>query len=254
MKKILLGTNWKMHKSFNEAVEYCQNLVEFVDGLDGIGVFIIPSFTHLWGIKRVLGPSDILLGAQNCHWQDEGAYTGEISPLMLKEIGVDILEIGHSERRQYFYEDDFSVNKKVLAGLNHNFITLVCVGEKAQEKKYNLTKETVSRQVKIAMHGVKDNDLARVWIAYEPVWAIGESGTPAEPWYAGEVQTFIRNVLIEKYGESAERVKILYGGSVNNENAGNIIRQPNMDGLFIGRAAWDARNFRKIMDLVLKSL
>ncbi|MBN1999348.1 triose-phosphate isomerase [candidate division KSB1 bacterium] len=253
MKKILLGTNWKMHKSLNEAVEYTQNLVKLVQELTRLQIFIFPPFTHLWGVKRALGRSDILLGAQNCHWQDKGDCTGEVSPVMLREIGVDILVIGHSERRKYFNEDDFSVNKKVLSGLQHHFIALVCVGENQQEKEYNLTTETVSRQVKIALCGVNETDLDRVWIAYEPVWEAEGSSSP-ESWYAGEIQTFIRSVLYEKFGQAAERVKILYGGNVDKKNAGSIIRQPNMDGLLIGRSAWDARNFRKIMDLVLESM
>lgn len=248
MKRVLLGTNWKMHKTAEEAVNYTKELKELSRDFEGFEIFIIPPYTDLWEVKKIVKDSSILLGAQNMHWEDEGAYTGEISPKMLKEIGINIIELGHSERRQYYNETDFTVNKKVLAALNYGMIPLICVGERLEDKEYGISKEVLARQVKLALKDVTEDQVPKIWIAYEPVWAIGEQGIPAKPDYIGEIHTHIRNVLIELYGEkSAKLIPILYGGSVNIDNSVPFIQQPNVDGLFIGRSAWDAKSFRDIM-------
>jgi len=182
------------------------------------------------------------------HWEPQGPFTGEVSPKMLKEIGIRIAEIGHSERRQHFGETDFTVNKKVLAALKHGLTPLVCVGEPAVEKDYGVAKEHVLRQILIALKGISPDDLARVMLAYEPVWSIGESGVPAEPEYAESMHTWIRQTLSDRYGrEKAETVPVLYGGSVNSKNAGPFLLRKNVDGLFIGRAAWDVHGFLGII-------
>ncbi|MHB8065353.1 MAG: triose-phosphate isomerase [Ruminiclostridium sp.] len=248
MKRVLLGTNWKMHKTAEEAVNYTKELKELSRNFESFEIFIIPPYTDLWEVKKIVKDSSILLGAQNMHWEAEGAYTGEISPKMLKEIGIDIIELGHSERRQYYNETDFTVNKKVLAALNYGMIPLICVGEKLEDKEYGVSKEILSKQVKLALNGVLESQVSKIWIAYEPVWAIGEQGIPAEPSYIGEIHTHIRNILIELYGEnSGTIVPILYGGSVNIDNSVAFIKQPNVDGLFIGRSAWMTENFHNIM-------
>lgn len=248
MKRVLLGTNWKMHKTAEQAITYTKELKELSHDIEGFEIFIIPPYTDLWEVKKVLKDSSILLGAQNMHWEDEGAYTGEISPKMLKEIGINIIELGHSERRQYYNETDFTVNKKVLAGLNCGFIPLICVGERQEDKEYGISKEVLARQVKLALKNVSEKQVPKIWLAYEPVWAIGEQGIPAEPGYIGEIHTYIRNVLKELYGEkSSAKVPILYGGSVNIDNSVDFIQQPNVDGLFIGRSAWKAENFYNII-------
>lgn len=254
MKKLLLGTNWKMHKTSEEAMKYTKELLEATKELDSFQFFIIPPFTDLWGVRKLTMNTHILMGAQNMHWEEQGAFTGEISPTMLKEIGIDLIEIGHSERRQYYNENDYAVNKKVRAGLAHGFIPLVCVGEQLIDKEYNVTEEVIGRQVKIALDGISSEDAKKIWLAYEPVWAIGNAGIPAEPSYAGKIHTHIRNVLIGLYGEeTASKIPVLYGGSVNHDNAEALIKQPNVDGLFVGRTAWDAQSFRRLADLLQES-
>lgn len=188
------------------------------------------------------------------HYDDEGPFTGEISPLMLREIGVNLIEIGHSERRAYYNESDYTVNKKVLASLGHGFIPLVCVGETLDEKNFCVTREVIGRQMKIALDGVHRDDVTGLWLAYEPVWAIGAIGTPASPEYAADVHGFMRSVLTDLYGaETAGNVPLLYGGSVNIENAVPLIKQTNIDGLFIGRSAWDIDTFKLIAELIAGS-
>jgi L-erythrulose 1-phosphate isomerase len=253
LKKILLGTNWKMHKTVEEALKYTNALKELAKDFSQFKFFIIPPYTDLWHVKKELGDSGILLGAQNMHWEEEGAFTGEISPRMLKEIGIDIIELGHSERRQYYNENDYTVNKKAVAALEKGFIPLICIGEYIEDKNYGVTEEVIGRQLKIALHGVSDEDVQKVWIAYEPVWAIGANGIPAEPSYASKVQSHIRKVLMSLYGEEiAREIPILYGGSVNIENCEALIQQRDIDGLFIGRAAWNTESFRVITEKVSK--
>lgn len=243
MDKFLLGTNWKMHKTEVEARDYTEKLVKLASDYDNFQFFIIPPYTDLRGVKETLAGASVWMGAQNMHWLSEGPYTGEISPEMLDEIGIDLIELGHSERRQYYNETDYSVNLKAKAANSHGFIALVCVGENIHEKEMDATKETLAKQLKIGLHEVFCEQLI---VAYEPVWAIGENGIPAEPSYAGYVHTFIRDYLIELYGDKGKEIPILYGGSVNPDNAVELSNQPNVDGLFIGRSAWDIVKFRSI--------
>jgi triosephosphate isomerase len=255
VKRALLGTSWKMNKTLAEAEAYVAHLKKALRRSDRYQVFIVPPFTHLWRMKELLRKTPILLGAQNMHWEPEGPFTGEISPKMLAEIGVDIVELGHSERRAYFNETDFTVNKKVLAALAHDLTPLVCVGERKDEKDFGAAREVVGRQVRIALHGVNAVTCERVWIAYEPVWAIGVDGIPAEPVYASELQSHIRTTVTELFGETqGSKVPILYGGSVSLQNAAELVRQPNVDGLFVGRAAWEAESFVGIINAVGRSL
>jgi L-erythrulose 1-phosphate isomerase len=249
MRRIYFGTNWKMHKTIRESEEYAGVLKGSVDTLpEHFSVFIIPPFLSLPRVCEIFSGTRIRVGAQNMHWEPEGAFTGEISPPMLQEIGVRIAEIGHSERRQYFGETDATVNKKVLSALRHGLTPLVCVGEPAVEKDYGAAKPYVLRQVTIALKDVSPEDVQKVLLAYEPVWSIGESGVPAEPAYAESMHTWIRELLIERYGEEkAEAVPVLYGGSVNPKNAGPVLLRKNIDGLFIGRAAWEAHKFLAII-------
>lgn len=247
MEKFLLGTNWKMHKTETEAIGYTKKLIELVNDYSMYQFFIIPPYTDLKEIKKLTDTSNIFLGAQNMHWQDEGAFTGEISPVMLHELGIDLIELGHSERRQYYNETDFTVNYKVLAGIKHGLKPLICIGENINEKEWGVTNETLAKQLKIALKDVNKKDVVNTLIAYEPVWAIGENGIPAKPSYAGEVHTFIRKLLTRMYDENiAKDIPILYGGSVNIDNAVSLKNQPNVDGLFIGRSAWNIETFRII--------
>lgn len=255
MKKFLLGTNWKMHKTEAEAILYTKDLIKLVDDYPMYQFFIIPTYTDLKEVKKLTDTSNIQLGAQNMHWQDEGAFTGEISPLMLNELGIDLIELGHSERRQYYNETDFTVNYKVLAGIKYGLKPLICIGENINEKEWDATNETLAKQLKIALKDVDKKDVVNTIIAYEPVWAIGENGIPAEPSYAGEVHTFIRKLLTSMYDENiAKDIPILYGGSVNIDNAVSLKNQPNVDGLFIGRSAWNIETFRIIAKRITETL
>jgi L-erythrulose 1-phosphate isomerase len=251
MEKVLLGTNWKMHKTVKEALDYTKDLLELVKDYEQYQFFIIPPYTDLWEVKNIAKGTGLLIGAQNMHFEDEGAFTGEISPKMLKEIGIDVVEIGHSERRQYYNETDYTVNRKVIAGIKYGFTPLICVGENMIDKEYGVTKEVIAKQMKIALHNIARQDVLKVWIAYEPVWAIGVNGVAAEPSYASMVQSNMRNVLVELYDEeTANKIPILYGGSVNEDNAVELMKQKDIDGLFIGRSAWDVNRFRNIVERI----
>lgn len=180
-------------------------------------------------------------------WKDQGQFTGEISPLMLKELGLDLVMIGHSERRHVFGETDLEENKKVKAALNHGFTTLLCIGETAEEKKFGISAEVLRTQLKIGFHDVPAKQANNIWVAYEPVWSIGVNGTPASADYAEEMHKVIKNCLWEIFGEAADEIPVLYGGSVNPGNANELIVQPSIDGLFTGRAAWDADKFNMLI-------
>ncbi len=254
MKRIILGTNWKMHKNIAQTVAYMAELSEMVKQYPEFAYFVVPPYTSIAAALQFGKPCGIMIGAQNAHWLDEGAYTGEISVPMLREIGADLIEIGHSERRQYYNESDYTVNKKTLKTLGSGLTALVCVGENSEEKEHGATAEVIGRQVKIALNGVAAASVDRIWIAYEPVWSIGESGVPAEPSYAEDVHAIIRMALIRLFGQLAADIPILYGGSVNTGNAAQLIVRENIDGLFIGRSAWNVETFRIISQRVRDAL
>jgi triosephosphate isomerase len=251
-----IGTGWKMNKTMPEAEEYAASLRDFVGRTPLVTqLFIVPPFTVLHQVCRMLEGSPVHVGAQNMHWKDAGACTGEISPGMVKDCGAVLVELGHSERRAEFGETDFTVNRKVLAALNHGLRPLICVGETAADKEFGVAVETVTRQVKIALHGVPPGRVQEVLLAYEPVWAIGDAGTPAEPEYVDAIQCSIRRAIAEVHGdEAAWAIPILYGGSINLGNAADFISQPHVDGLFIGRAAWDVSSFIRLIQEVEKTM
>lgn len=252
-KKLYIGSNLKMYKNIKQTITYLHELEELTKDIsrEELCLFIIPSYISLHQATLEINQKLIRLGAQNMFWEEYGEYTGEVSPVMLKEIGLDIVEIGHSERRQFFGETDITVNKKVRAGLRNGLITLICIGETQHDKEYMINTERLRQQIKIALHKVGEEELANIWIAYEPVWAIGEEGVPAEPSYASSMHRVIRDVLLELYPGSGRDVPILYGGSVNCLNAPDLIVQPEIDGLFIGRAAWEASNLNKLIRDIL---
>ncbi|MDP4153724.1 MAG: triose-phosphate isomerase [Bacillota bacterium] len=250
MKDFIVGTNWKMNKTFSESEKYINDLLELVKAHSQYTYFVIPPYTHLKTVRDQLRNSNVLLGAQNMHWEQEGSYTGEISPLWLSEIGVNIAELGHSERRQFYNENDEDLNKKVHAALKYHMTPLLCIGEYAKDKYYKITKEVLCRQIKIALSGVDSKQTKSIWIAYEPVWAIGEKGIPAEPKYVEEVHSYIRDQLKDLFGENGDHIPILYGGSVNVENCVPIAQRKNVNGLFIGRSAWNIDSFKKIIELL----
>jgi L-erythrulose 1-phosphate isomerase len=248
MKKVYIGTNWKMTKTLTEGLSYTQNLLEASKDLnENIQLFIIPSYTLLAPIKSLITDSRIHLGAQNMHWEERGAYTGEISPLMLSDIGIDMVELGHSERREYYNENDEDINKKVLTALRHRMNPLVCIGENLYQKENNLSVETLSAQLKVCLKDLEEEDLSNVLVAYEPVWAIGEKGMPAEAEYVAYIHSEIRRILTDLFGKKGNNIPILFGGSVNTTNFMGYLKSKDVDGLFIGRAAWDMTTFREIL-------
>lgn len=251
MKTVWVGTSWKMNKTLAEAQAFCQQLQQHLPCVpETIQPFIIPPFTCVREVSQILAGSRCLTGVQNMHYADQGAFTGEISPPMVQECGARLVELGHSERRAYFAESDLTIQKKVQAALCHALRPLVCVGDSAQERAWGVSQETVLRQMKIALSGVTAQQVLQVIIAYEPIWAIGEGGEPATPAEAQQIHAALRSALCEQYGaEIAQQVVLLYGGSVNADNLQSLIQQQDIDGVFVGRAAWQPAGYCQLLTL-----
>ena len=254
-KKLYIGSNLKMYKTVSETVRYLQRLEENTKEIDKdqVQLFILPSYTSLAAAAEAVDTERIRIGAQNMSWADEGQFTGEISPVMLEETGVDLVMIGHSERRHIFGETDREENQKVKAALSHGITPLLCIGETAEQKEDGISEEILRIQIKRGLRGVSEEQLGNVWVAYEPVWSIGVDGTPATADYAEKMHKAIKKVLVELYQEAAGQIPVLYGGSVNAENAKELIVQESIDGLFVGRAAWDADQFRILIQNALEA-
>ena len=244
--KIVAG-NWKMNKTPSEAVAFVKELIPKLAGAKSEVVVAAP-FVALPGVVEALKGTNIKVAAQNMHFEEKGAFTGEVSAAMLKDIGVEYVIIGHSERRQYFAETDETVNKKVHAALHAGLTPIVCVGESLDEREKGVTDETVRRQVKIALRGISAETLvdSKLVVAYEPVWAIG-TGKTATKEQADEVCRGIRGLLGELYGsDAAGKVAIQYGGSVTAANAKELFAMPNINGGLIGGASLKADDFEVI--------
>ena len=250
--KVFVGTNHKMYKTNKQTLDYLRALEELTADIprSQLELFVLPPYVALADACRQVDQSLITIGAQNMHWEEQGQFTGEISPIMLQDVGVSLVMIGHAERRQIFGETDEMVNRRVLASLRHGFQTLVCVGETADDKCYGTSHERLAQQIKIALHNVTQEAWKQIWVAYEPVWAIGDHGEEADPVYVNQMHAHIRETLAHSFGYNQD-VPVLYGGSVNLTNASELNIQPEVDGLFIGRAAWDADNFNKIIRSIL---
>lgn len=254
LKYLYLGTNTKMYKTIRDTTDYLTELKQLTADLKDapLRLFVIPSYTSLESVGKLLENSHISLGAQNMCWEETGEFTGEISPLMLAETGVSIVEIGHSERRHKLKETDADQEKKTASAVSHGFTPLLCVGETKEQKDYGISDETLMIQLKIGLHSMQPTETKHLMIAYEPVWAIGAAGTPAKSDYIEKRHHTIRAALVSLFGEEAGRqIPILYGGSVNQENSSEMIKLPDVDGLFIGRSAWDAGRFNEIIRQVL---
>jgi triosephosphate isomerase len=245
----LIVGNWKMHGLCEEARALARAVHEGVRNLHGREVGIAPPFTALTTVAEALAGSAVTLGAQNMHWEERGAFTGEISPLMLRDAGCRFVILGHSERRQYFGEDDASVHRKVRAALAHELTPIVCVGETLSEREAGQTLDVVGRQVRGALLGLQADAIRHVVVAYEPVWAIG-TGRVATPQQAQEVHCWIRNLLAETFGSVAEEVRILYGGSVKPENIDELMAEADIDGALVGGASLQAESFVRIAGFV----
>ena len=244
-RKFICG-NWKMHKTAGEAVQLVRELRQKLDGT-GAQVAVAPPFTALAAVKQALQGSAIQLFGQNCHHEKQGAFTGEVSAPMLKDVGCDGVILGHSERRQYFGETDHQVAKKVRAVLAEALHPIVCVGETLQEREAGRTWEVVSRQLRGALGGLDAAALQRITLAYEPVWAIG-TGRTATTAQAQEVHAQIRGLLRELGGAPvAQAVRIQYGGSVKPDNAADLLSQPDVDGALVGGASLKSSDFSAIV-------
>ncbi|WP_041322918.1 triose-phosphate isomerase [Saccharomonospora viridis] len=243
---VWMGTSWKMNKTLAQARDYTVRLVKELGDRDLTGVqpFIIPPFTALATVREIaVDDPRVILGAQNAHWDDAGAWTGEISVPQALDAGARIIEIGHSERRQHFGETIETTRLKVAAALRHGALALLCVGEPAEVRDAGRSTAYILEQAEGALAGLSDEQLRSVLIAYEPIWAIGEAGRPATP----EELRGPFAALRERFGD---RVRgLLYGGSVNQDNAPDLLRIDGVDGLFVGRAAWEVEGFLALLDI-----
>ena len=247
MRKIIIAGNWKLNKTSLEAIDLVNALKRELVDITAVDVVVCPPFTALSEVNDVLTDSNIELGAQNLYWDDAGAFTGEVSAPMLKDIGVKYVIIGHSERRQFFGETNETVNKRLKAALKHKLIPIVCVGENLQEREANKTFDVVRNHIEGSLAGLSKDEIKGLVIAYEPVWAIG-TGKTATTQQAQEVHKYIRGLLEKMAGfEAAQAVRIQYGGSVKPENTAELISQEDIDGALVGGASLKADSFAAIV-------
>lgn len=243
---IMAAGNWKMNKTPSEAVEFVNSLKDRVAGSTAEVVVGVP-FVCIPGVIEAVKGSNIKVAAQNVHWEPNGAYTGEVSCKMLKDLGVDYVIIGHSERREYFAETNEMINKKARAILDAGMTPIICCGESLTQREQGVTAEHVRYQIKVALLGLSAEEVSRIVIAYEPIWAIG-TGKTATTEQAEEVCGIIRELLVELYGkDTAEKTRILYGGSVKADNAKELFAMPNIDGGLVGGASLKLDEFEKIV-------
>lgn len=250
IRKIIIAGNWKMNKTIEESVTLANGVRRELFNIENIEVVLCPPSTSLSDVSDVILDTNIHLGAQNMYWESEGAFTGEVSSKMLKQLGCEYVIIGHSERRTYFGETNETVNKKVKAALKEGLFPIMCVGEKLKERETGKTFDVVSEHIEKGLLNVDSKEILNLVIAYEPVWAIG-TGKNATPREAEEVQKFIRELLAKQYGkEISERICIQYGGSVNTNNIESLIKEKDIDGALVGGASLDEKSF---VDIVKKS-
>ncbi len=249
-KRPLIAGNWKMHMTHLEAIEVVQKLSYVLDPTDyeEVEIVLCPPFTALRSVQTVIDADKLKfgLGAQNCHFKDKGAFTGEIAPPMLKKLDVSYVIVGHSERRQYFGETDEMVAKKARAVRDHEMIPIICVGETLEQRESGLTEEIVQNQTAAALSKIVAEEAGSVVIAYEPIWAIG-TGKNASVDEAGEVIVKIKEVVGKLFGPEAGRVRVLYGGSVKAGNIAGFISHPAIDGALVGGASLDPEEFGRII-------
>jgi triosephosphate isomerase len=250
MRTPIVAGNWKMHKTIAEAVELTRGVRRGLMDLTGVEVVLCPPFTALAAVREAIGPAHIGLGAQNMYFEEQGAFTGEVSPLMLAELCQYVI-LGHSERRQFFGETDDGVNKKAKAALAHGLIPIICVGENLEQNRAGETEHVVGGQVRAAFQGIGATEAGRVVIAYEPIWAIG-TGVAAVPAEVNRIIGLsIRGVLADMYGEDlAQSTRVQYGGSVNPTNMADFAVQSEIDGALVGGASLKADGFVSIVKTV----
>lgn len=247
MRRPIIAGNWKMNKTAAEAVELAQGLERELRNTTAVDIVLCPPFTGLTAAFSILKGTNIKLGAQNVYWEENGAYTGEISCSMLKDAGCEYVIIGHSERRIYLSETNEMVNKKTQAVLRHQLIPIVCVGEKLEEREKGKTFAVISDHIENGLKNIPEEEAKKMIIAYEPVWAIG-TGKTATPAQAREAHQFIRGLLKKLFtAPTANLIRIQYGGSVKPENITELMAQPDIDGALVGGASLSAASFTAIV-------
>lgn len=247
MRKPIIAGNWKMNKTLSEAESLVQGVLDRLKGYNDVEVVFCPPFTALSDVKQLIAGTQCKLGAQNLYWKESGAFTGEVSPLMLKDIGCDYVIIGHSERREYFQETDAIVNQKVKAALAVGIKPIICVGETLAQREAGETQALIKRQTAAALDGVDGQWIPEIVIAYEPIWAIG-TGKSSSAKDANEVIALIRATVAGSYGsEAAAKMRIQYGGSVKPENIKEYMDESEIDGALVGGASLDPDSFIKLV-------
>ena len=250
MKQFLIAGNWKMNTNVFEAVELTKHILKGLTDRqikDSVKVLICPPYTNLDSVKREISNPNLLMGAQNCHFEPKGAFTGEISIMMLKQFNCQYVIVGHSERRQYFHETNEFINAKIKALLRHSIMPILCIGETLEDRNAGSTFDVLTEQLSKSLAEISNDDIAKIVVAYEPVWAIG-TGITATIEQVTEAHNFIRKFLCDNFGENANQVLIQYGGSVNAENAKEILAVENVNGALIGGAALKHEQFLQIID------
>jgi triosephosphate isomerase len=250
-RKPLISGNWKMHCNHFEAIQLVQKLSYAIpqNRFDDVDVSIHPPFTDIRSVQTVLDADKIplLLGAQNCHWEEQGAFTGEVSPGMLEKLNVKLVIVGHSERRELFGETDEAVNNKAQAVFRHGMTPIVCVGETLEERESGGTEDKVTRQITTALHGLSPDQVGRLVLAYEPIWAIG-TGRTASAEDAQAICGLIRKLVGEQVSaDAAAAVRVQYGGSVKPTNIAELMAQPDIDGALVGGASLEPDDFARIV-------
>lgn len=253
MRQPAIIANWKMYKTLTEAEEFLQRFPEALGHVSGIEMIICAPFVALASLSRQMEGTSLILGAQNMHWEKEGPFTGEISPLMLREVGVRYVILGHSERRKHFGEDDEIVNKKIKSAFSFGLSPILCVGESLEQRERGQTEAVLAQQVRKALHGLHPREeemLSRLIVAYEPVWAIG-TGKPAGGEDAERAAEVIRTALQDQVGrELPEKIRVLYGGSVNEENVTDFTTRPAIDGALVGGSSLKEQSFARMIQAV----
>lgn len=248
MRRPIIAGNWKMNKTVEEALELVGRLKTQLKEAGDVDIVVCPPFTALGEVAKIIQDTNIQLGAQDVHWEDSGAYTGEVSCLMIRELGCRYVIIGHSERRAYFGETNEGVNKKAKAVLRHNLIPIICVGERLEQREKGETFEVIKDHIENGLKGISAEEMKKVVIAYEPVWAIG-TGKTATPEQAQEAHGFIRSLLSEFYSQdAASLVRIQYGGSVKPDNISDLMAKADVDGALVGGASLKVDSFVKIVE------
>jgi triosephosphate isomerase len=247
MRRPLIAGNWKMHTTIPEAEELALAVIRAAEGKEDRDVMIAPPYTALAAVGNLLNGLEVQLGAQNIHWEEAGAFTGEISPAMLKDVGCSMAIVGHSERRHVFGETDFMINRRTIGALQNGIIPVFCIGESLKQRETGQTMQVLEDQMRAGLVGVELNDGYQLVIAYEPVWAIGTGKTATEE-QAQEVHAFVRTLLEGMFEKNiAGQITILYGGSVKPENVDILMSQPDIDGVLVGGAALKAESFERII-------